>query len=82
MISIENQSQMSCSDDIPGEEDFKIKEEIVLSNPSLRPTLEIFEIEFQNIDSESKKSKYKDSVEIEKDFSFEERNIIIKLEGL
>ena len=78
MIPPENQSELSCSDDIPDmEEDFKIKEEILLSNPSLRPTLEIFEIEFKNIENERKKPKYPDSKYQEEDFSVKERNIIL-----
>ena len=78
MIRPENQSELSCSDDIPDlEEDFKIKEEILLSNPSLRPTLEIFEIEFKNIENERKETKYQDSLKKQEDFSFKERNIIL-----
>ena len=61
------------------EEDFKIKEEILFSNPSLRPIQEIVEIEFKNIGRQGKKTEYQDSVQDEDDYNFKEMNIIIYL---
>ena len=67
---------MSCSDDIPAvEEDFKIKEKILSSNPSQGPTLEIVEIEFKNIGSEGQQTQYQDSLRREKERNFKEMNI-------
>lgn len=74
---MENQSDMSCSDDIPAGEEDLIKEEIFLSNPSLRPSLEIVEIEIKNIGGDDKKNKYQDSIQRLDDFNLKESNIIL-----
>ena len=67
---------MSCSDDIPAGEEDLIKEEIFLSNPSLRPSLEIVEIEIQNIGANSK-TKYRESIPRVDDFNLKESHIIL-----
>ena len=74
---MENQSDMSCSDDIPAGEEDLIKEEIFLSNPSLRPSLEIVEIEIKNIGGEDRKNKYQESIPRLDDFNLKESDIIL-----
>ena len=73
---MENQSNMSCSDNIPDVEEDLIKEEIFLSNPSLRPSLEIVEIEIKNIGEADKKNKYQESIPRVDDFNLKESHII------
>ena len=74
---MENQSDMSCSDNIPAVEEDLIKEEIFLSNPSLRPSLEIVEIEIKNIGAADKKNKYQESIPTVDDFNLKESHIIL-----
>ena len=74
---MENQSDMSCSDNIPAVEEDLIKEEIFLSNPSLRPSLEIVEIEIKNIGAADKKNKYQESIPRVDDFNLKESHIIL-----
>ena len=63
---------MSCSDDIPAGEEDRIKEEIFLSNPSRRPSLEIVEIEIKNIRGDDKTNKYLESIPRVDDFNLKE----------
>ena len=74
---MENQSDMSRSDNIPAVEEDLIKEEIFLSNPSLRPSLEIVEIEIKNIEAADKKNKYQESIPRVDDFNLKESHIIL-----
>ena len=75
----ENQSNLSCSDDIPAREQDLIKEEIFLSNPSRRPSLEIVEIEIKNIGGDNKKNKYHESIPRVDDFNLKESIIYVIL---